>query len=91
MKETLKKISAGLLTLAIIGGVCGFLTMSLASRQPTPAMEADTAQTANETVVVYGTKPANHASLVAHREHEGAAGTPYAALRHEGLGTLASK
>jgi hypothetical protein len=92
MNETLKKISAGLLTLAVIGGVSGLLTMSLAAGvQPVPATEVDAAQTANETVVVYGTKPANYAGLVAHRKHKGAAGTPYAALRHEGLGMLASK
>ena len=92
MKETLRKIGAGLLTLAVIGGVGGFLTMSLAaSAWPAPATEVDTAQTANETVVVYGTRPANYASLVAHRKHRGAVWTLYAALQHEGLGILTSK
>jgi hypothetical protein len=76
----------------VIGGVGGLLTMSLAaSARPAPATEVNTAQPAYETVVVYGTKPANYASLVAHRKHRGAVGTLFAALQHEGLGILTSK
>ena len=85
MEETLKKLSAGLLTLAVVGSVSGFLTMSLASAQSKPATEVAMAQTAIETVVVYGHRPANYASLVAHRKHPGAAGTNYAAVQHGGL------
>ena len=101
MEEILKRLSAGLLALAVVGGVDGFLTMSLASTQPMslastqptlvvstqpkPAMEMATAQTAIETVVVYGTRPANYASLVAHRVHRASVGPKYAALRGGGL------
>jgi len=93
VEEILKRLSAGLLALAVVGGVDGFLTMSLASTQPTlvvstqpkPAMEMATAQTAIETVVVYGTRPANYASLVAHRVHRASVGPKYAALRGGGL------
>ena len=119
MTETLKTLSAGLLTLSVIGGVGALLTMSLATpppmsldstqpmslvgTRPTPAVQvASIQQTAIETVVVYGTKPANYASLVAHRKEKGnyaslvadrkdrgAVGTYYAAMWHKGLGTIA--
>ena len=81
-KELTKKLSAGVLALAVVGGVGGLLTMSLASTQPKPAIEAAPVQTAIETVVVYGTKPADYASLVAHRKHVSAAGIQFAALQH---------
>ena len=43
MKETMKKISAGLLTLAVIGGVGGFLANTLvATSQAKPATETKT-------------------------------------------------
>ena len=85
MKETLKKLGAGLLTLTVVGGVDGLLTMSLANMQPKPAMKVATEQTAIETVVVFGHRPANYANLIAHRKHTGAAGTNYAAVQHGGL------
>jgi hypothetical protein len=110
-KELTKKLSAGLLALAVVGGVGGLLTMSLASTQPMslvstqpmplvstqpmPAVEVamvrpntPVIEPTIETVVVYGTRPANYASLVAHRKHRGAAGVLYAAARHERLGTI---
>ena len=62
MKETLKKLSAGLLTLAVIGGVGGCLASSLAVAQPKPATEATTMQTSApgiETVTVVGTRRAS--------------------------------
>ena len=62
MNETLKKISAGLLTLAVIGGVGGFLTNSLVRAQTKPATEVTTVQTntsAIETVTVVGTRRAS--------------------------------
>ena len=91
MKVFTKKLSAGLLTLAVVGGIGGYLTSSLASTRSTPTMEAaavraDTA--VNEIVTVYGTKPANYASLVAHRKYMGGAGTRYAAAQHQRLGTV---
>ena len=106
MTETLKTLSAGLLTLSVIGGVGALLTMSLASPQPMsldsaqpmslvsaqpkpPTQMASIQQTAIETVVVYGTRPANYASLVADRKDRGAAGTYYAANWNKGLGTMA--
>jgi hypothetical protein len=107
VEEILKRLSAGLLALGVVGGVDGLLTMSLASTQPMslastqptllvstqpkPATEVATAQTAIETVVVYGTRPANYASLVAHRKHRSTAGTNYAAMQHGGLGKIALK
>ena len=74
MKKTLKKLGAGLLTLTVVGGVGGLLTMSLASAQPKPATVVTSAQTttsAIETVIVFGHRPANYASLIAHRKHAG--------------------
>jgi hypothetical protein len=74
MKEALKKLSAGLLTLTVIGGVGGLLTTSLASAQPKPATVVTPAQTttpAFETVIVYGHRPANYAKLIANRKHAG--------------------
>ena len=93
MRETLKKLSAGLLTLVVVGSVAGLLTMSQASTQPMslvstqtkPAMEVAPVQTAIETVVVFGPKPTNYVSLVAHREHRATVGPKYAALRSGGL------
>jgi hypothetical protein len=69
--------------------------MSVVSTRPTPVMEVATVRPNTpaieptiETVVVYGAKPANYASLVAHRKHRGAAGVRYAAARHQRLGTI---
>ena len=62
MKETLKKLSAGLLTLAVIGSAGGYLASSLAVAQPKPATEATTMQTSApgiETVTVVGTRRAS--------------------------------
>ena len=62
MTETLKKLSAGLLTLAVIGSVGGYLASSLAVAQPKPAPEVTTMQTsapAVETVTVVGTRRAS--------------------------------
>ena len=86
-KALFERATAILFAVTVVGGVGGLLTMSLAaSAQPAPALEVATAQTAiepvNETVVVYGTRPANYASLVAHRKYSGAAGIQYAALQH---------
>ena len=99
MKVFAKKLSAGLLTLAVVGGIWGYLTSSLASTRPisrdstqaTLAMEASELQTdtaVNETVIVYGTRPANYASIVAHRKQARAGGARYAAAPHERLGTV---
>ena len=89
IKALFERAAASLFAVTIVGGVSGLLTMSLAaSAQPAPAekvftvTEMATAQTAIETVVVYGTKPANYASLVAHRKHVSAAGIQFAALQH---------
>jgi hypothetical protein len=60
--------------------------MSLAIAQPASAEDVATGQTVNETVVVYGSRLDNYASIVAHRKHVGAAGTIYAALQHGRLG-----
>ena len=62
MKETLKKLSAGLLTLAIVGGVGGFLTKSLVDTQRKPATEVTSVQTGSpaiETVTVVGNRRAS--------------------------------
>jgi hypothetical protein len=104
-KALFEQAAAGLLAVAVVGGVDGLLTMSLASTQPMslvstqpmllvstqpkPAIEVATVQTTIETVVVFGHRPANYASLVAHRKHKGTAGTNYAAMPHAGLGTIA--
>ena len=82
-KAFFERATAVLFAVTVVGGVSGLLTMSLAaSAQPAPATKVAAAQTVIETVVVYGTKPANYASLVAHRKYSGAAGTQYAALQH---------
>jgi hypothetical protein len=62
MKETMKKISAGLLTLAVIGGVGGYLANSLVASHAKPATEVTNVQTsapAIETVTVVGTRRAS--------------------------------
>jgi hypothetical protein len=62
MKETLKVFSAGLLTLAVIGGVGVYLANSLVVTQPKPATEVTKVQTsapAIETVTVVGTRRAS--------------------------------
>jgi multidrug efflux pump subunit AcrA (membrane-fusion protein) len=62
MKETMKKISAGLLTLAVIGGVGGYLADTLVASQAKPATEVTTVQTTSpaiETVTVVGTRRAS--------------------------------
>lgn len=62
MNETIKKLSAGLLTLAVIGSVGGFLTKSLVDAQARPATEVTTVQTSTpgiETVTVVGTRRAS--------------------------------
>ncbi len=62
MTETMKKLSAGLLTLAVIGGVGSYLANSLIS-QAKPATEVTTVQTHNtsaiETVTVVGNRRAS--------------------------------
>ncbi len=85
MKETLKKLSAGLLTLTVIAGVGGLLTMSLANAQPKQATQQTAAQPAIEIVVVYGHRPANYASLIAHKKQAQAASSNYVASQHRGL------
>jgi len=62
MKETLKVFSAGLLTLAVIGGIGGYLANSLVVTRPKPATEVTKVQTsapAIETVTVVGTRRAS--------------------------------
>jgi hypothetical protein len=62
MSESLKKLSAGLLTLAIVGGAGGFLTKSLIAARPKPATEVTSVQTsapAIETVTVVGNRRAS--------------------------------
>ncbi|MDE2495611.1 MAG: hypothetical protein KGL97_17065 [Alphaproteobacteria bacterium] len=61
MKESFKKVSAGLLTLAVLGSVGGFLAMSLVTEQPKPAAEFATVHASApvmETVTVVGTRRA---------------------------------
>ena len=85
MKETLKKLSAGLLTLTVIVGVGGLLTMSLANAQPRQAVQQTAAQTTIETVVVYGHRPANHASSISQKRQKEAANNSYVAAQHHGM------
>ncbi|MGA7674453.1 MAG: hypothetical protein WCA78_05340 [Rhizomicrobium sp.] len=62
MNESMKKLSAGLLTLAVIGGVGGFLTASLAGASSKPVTQVTTVQTsapAIETVTVVGNRRAS--------------------------------
>ena len=62
MTETFKKLSAGLLTLAVIGSVGGFLANSLVASQARPVTEVTSVQTsapAIETVTVVGTRRAS--------------------------------
>lgn len=64
MKETMKKVSAGLLTLAVIGSVGGLLANNLvATSQAKPATEVTKVQTSTpaaiETVTVVGTRRAS--------------------------------
>ena len=62
MTNTVKTLSAGLLTLAVIGGVGGFLTMSLADAHDQPAAQVTSVQTtapAIETVTVVGNRRAS--------------------------------
>jgi hypothetical protein len=75
MNENLHKLRAGLLSLVVVGGVTGLLTMSLASTQPTslddmqPKSLASTqtatvvGQNAIETIVVIGHRPAKYAAV----------------------------
>ena len=59
MKESLKGFSAGLLTLAVIGGIGGFLANSLFDTKPKPITEVTSVQTSSpaiETVTVVGNK-----------------------------------
>ena len=81
MKETLKKLSAGLLTLTVIGGVGGLLTMSLADAQPKQAVEQTASRPEIETVVVYGHRPANYANLISHKKQIESVGSNYAAAQ----------
>ena len=62
MSNTMKTLSAGLLTLAVIGGVGGYLTMSLVNTHNQPAAQVTSAQTtapAIETVTVVGNRRAS--------------------------------
>jgi hypothetical protein len=62
MTETFKKLSAGLLTLAVVGGVGGFLADTLVVSQAKPATEVTTVQTSThgiETVTVVGNRRAS--------------------------------
>jgi len=62
MTNTMKTLSAGLLTLAVIGGVGGYLTMSLAGTHNQPAPQVTSVQTdgpAIETVTVVGNRRAS--------------------------------
>jgi hypothetical protein len=62
MTESLKKLSAVLLTVAIIGGVGGYLTKSLVGAQAKPATEVTSVLTnspAIETVTVVGNRRAS--------------------------------
>jgi len=62
MSETLRMLGAGLLTLAIIGGVGGLLTKSLADAQQKPAAEVTSVQSscpAIETVTVVANRRAS--------------------------------
>jgi hypothetical protein len=62
MKEFTSKLSAVLLTLAVIGGVGGYMTMSLAAPQPkltTVATLAQPSTSAIETVTVIGHRSAD--------------------------------
>ncbi|MDE2163343.1 MAG: hypothetical protein KGL29_09305 [Alphaproteobacteria bacterium] len=62
MRESFKKVSAGLLTLAVLGTVGGFLTMSLIDVQSKAATEVASMHAtapAIETVTVVGTRRAS--------------------------------
>ena len=62
MNESMKKLSAGLLTLAVIGGVGGVLAKSLVDTQPNPVAEVTSIQTSTlgiETVTVVGNRQAS--------------------------------
>ena len=62
MTESLKKLSAGLLTLAVIGCAGGLLASTLAAPQPKPAVEVTNVQTSTpaiETVTVVGNRRAS--------------------------------
>jgi hypothetical protein len=62
MTNTVKTLSAGLLTLAVIGGVGGVLTMSLADTHQQAAAQVISVQTtapAIETVTVVGNRRAS--------------------------------
>ena len=62
MTNTMKTLSAGLLTLAVIGGVGGYLTMSLAGTHNQPAAQVTSAQQSApeiETVTVVGNRRAS--------------------------------
>ncbi len=107
MKENLHKLSAGLLSLAVVGSFTGLLSMSLVSAQPvSPAgmqplalvstqpatvMEAALGQTAIETIVVHGHMPTNYAGLVTHRKHSSIARAKYAAGRLGGSNSVVLK
>ncbi len=59
MNKIVKEISAGLLTLAVIGGIGAYLTSSLFAAQPKPATEVTSVQSnthAMEIVTVVGNR-----------------------------------
>ncbi len=61
MRESFKKVSAGLLTLAVLGTVGGFLTLSLVDAQSKAVPEyaaVHTVTQANEIVTVVGNRRA---------------------------------
>ncbi len=62
MKESVKMFSAGLLTVALIGGVGSLLASTLVVPQPKPAVEVTSVQTSSpaiETVTVVGNRRAS--------------------------------
>lgn len=62
MSNTMKTLSAGLLTLVVIGGAGGYLTMSLVDAHNQPTAQVTSVQTgapAIETVTVVGNRRAS--------------------------------
>jgi hypothetical protein len=97
MKVNLKKLGAGMLALAVVGSVSGFLTTSLAGTQspvgaqPATAMDTTIRQTAIETIVVIGQRPTNYAGLVTHHKHNGTARPEYASAQRRGSNSVVLK